>query len=400
MATRRRLTAVTEGHRVTTLELFFDLVFVYAITQTVELMSDHLTLLGLAQGVVVVAVLWWCWCAYAWLGTTVRADEGAARYALLGAMAVLLLVALTIPEAFTDFEGGLFAPLLFAVCYLLVRLLHLGAYLGAARDDAALRSVVLRSTAPGICGALILAGAAFASGWTQLVIWVLALGIDYVGVRAAGAHGWRVPAPGHFAERFGLVVIIALGESIVAIGVGISTLPMTWLVALTATLGLLLVTSLWWLYFGVVASVAERRLTTATGDERVRYATDSYTYLHLPLVTGIVLLALGMKKALLYVADPEQYPPGAALHGIPMWALTGGVALYLGTLSALRKRNLGGWNVQRLVTAGVLLALTPALELLPAAAMVAAVAAVLVALMAFERFVLAGRRARLIQHGY
>ncbi|MFF5987854.1 low temperature requirement protein A [Prauserella flavalba] len=398
MPTSRRLTAVTEGHRVTTLELFFDLVFVYAITQTVQLMSDHLTLLGLGQGVVVVAVLWWCWCAYAWLGTTVRADEGAARWALFGAMTVIMLMALTIPEAFGDFEGGLYAPLLFAVCYLLVRLLHLVAYLGAAREDPELRSVVLRSTAPGICGALILAGAAFTGGWTQLGLWVLALGIDYVGVHVAGARGWRVPAPGHFAERFGLVVIIALGESIVAIGVGISTLPMSWLVLLTSGLALSVSAGMWWLYFGVVAHVAERRLTTATGEERVRLATDSYTYLHLPLVAGIVLLALGMKKALLYVADTEHYPPGAALHGVALWAMTGGLALYLVALSALRRRNLGGWNVQRLAVAAFLLAVTPALELLPAAALVAAVAAVTAALVTFERVVLAQRRARLLAH--
>ncbi|SFO96119.1 Low temperature requirement protein LtrA [Amycolatopsis arida] len=394
-----RLTAVTQGHRVTTLELFFDLVFVYAITQTVQLMSDRLDLLGLGQGVMVVAVLWWSWCSYAWLGTTVRADEGLARFAMLGAMAVMFLVALAIPEAFGDFPGGLHAPLLFASCYLLVRVLHLAAYLGAAREDAALRSVVLRSTAPGLCGALILAGAAFTTGGVQLALWVVALLIDYVGVRAAGARGWQVPAPAHFAERFGLIVIVALGESIVAIGVGIGTLPISWPVVLTAVCGLVLAASMWWVYFDVVAKLAERRLAAATGLERVRLATDSYTYLHLPLITGIVLVALGMKKALLYVADRDHHGPAEALHGLPLWALAGGLALYLVTLSALRRRNQGTWNVQRLVVAGLLLAGAPLLELVPAAVLVVVVTGVMVGLISFERVRFGERRRTMLTAG-
>jgi low temperature requirement protein LtrA len=122
------LDAVGDGHRVTTLELFFDLVFVYAITQVTALMSKNTGLEGLAQGLLLLGVLWWCWCCYAWLGTTIRADGGVARLTLLAAMTVMFLVALTIPEAFDDFEGGLHAPLLFAGCYFVVRLLHLVAW--------------------------------------------------------------------------------------------------------------------------------------------------------------------------------------------------------------------------------------------------------------------------------
>lgn len=387
-----------EDHRVTTLELFFDLVFVYAITQTTQLMSDHTTPLGLGQGLAMLGVLWWCWCCYTWLGNSVHLDRGVARFAMLAAMATMFLVSLDIPEAFTDLPGGLYTPVLFVVCYLLVRVLHLVAYFQVARQDAALRRVLTRMAPPMLAGVAVLAGAAFTSGAPQLGLWVLALAVDYTGVYVAGAEGWQVPAPGHFAERFGLIVIIALGESIVAIGIGISQLPMSWLVVLGATGGLGLSAAMWWMYFDIVAHVAERKLTQATGVDRVKLATDTYTYLHLPLIAGIVLMALGMKKALLYVADTTHHSPGEALHGVPLWALTCGAALYLVGLSSLRKRNVGSWNVQRLVVAALLVAATPVLGQLPAVLLVVVVAMVCGALVILERILLAERRRRMLAH--
>jgi low temperature requirement protein LtrA len=382
---RLRLVTDDEQHRVTTLELFFDLVFVYAITQITQLMADHLTPLGLAQGIAMLAVLWWCWSSYAWLGNTVHADIGAPKAAILTAMGVMFVVSLTIPEALQDFPGGLYAPLLFAVCYLLVRVLHLVAYFGAAREDPALRRVLKRVGPPALAGAAILGAAAFTGGLVQLALWLLALAVDYTGVSLAGASGWTVTSPQHFAERYGLIVLIALGESIVAIGAGIGTLPMSWLVLVAATCGFGLAATMWWMYFDVVARAAEHRLATATGEERSKLAVDSYTYLHLPLIAGILLVALGMKKALLYVADTEHHSPDEALHGIPIWALTAGLALYLVALSSLRRRNLGGWNVQRLVLAVALLAATPLFSLVPATIAVAVIALLCTGLVTFER---------------
>ncbi|WP_410620706.1 low temperature requirement protein A [Amycolatopsis sp. cmx-8-4] len=386
MPTRRlHLVSADEDHRVSTIELFFDLVFVYAITQTTQLMADHLSPLGVGQGLAMLAVLWWCWCSYAWLGTTIHVDHGIARLAMFGAMAVMFLVSLTIPEAFVDHPGGLFAPVLFVVCYALVRLLHLVAYLGAARHDPGLKRVLLRMFV-GLLPSVVLLGVATAlSGPWQLGLWVVALLVDYLNVYLTGPDGWRLNSPAHFAERFGLIVIIALGESIVAIGIGIGALPMSWPVTGAAVCGLALAAGMWWTYFDVVARVSEHRLTRATGRERAKLATDSYTFLHLPLIAGIVLVALGLKKALLYVADTEHHAPGEALHGVPAWTLTGGLALYLIALSSLRKRNLGSWNHQRLVIAVLLVAATPLLEHVPAAVLVLIVAAVVLALIAFER---------------
>ncbi|HEY3262343.1 MAG TPA: low temperature requirement protein A [Pseudonocardiaceae bacterium] len=395
-----RVAVVGEGHRVTTLELFFDLVFVYAITQVTGLMGARTSALSLVQGLLLLAVLWWCWCCYAWLGTTVRADEGLARLALLAAMAVMFLVSLTIPEAFEDAPGGLNAPLFFAGCYLAVRVLHVAAYLLVGRDmaDAALVAVLHRLAVPMLAGTVLLAAAAFTSGPAQLALWGLALAVDYAGVFLAGPRGWRLESPAHFAERHGLIVIIALGESIVAIGVGVAGLPMSWLVVLTSVLGLTVAASIWWMYFDVAASVAEHRLSQLTGRPRMTMARDSYTYLHLPMIGGIVLLALGLKKALFYVADTEHYAPTKPLQGIPLWALTAGVALFLVAHSAFRRRNIGAWNRQRLVLAALLLAVTPLLGAMPAAAAVGAVAAGCVLLICYERWRYGAWRAQIRGH--
>ncbi|WP_033293955.1 low temperature requirement protein A [Amycolatopsis jejuensis] len=392
MPTRRlHLVRADEGHRVTTIELFFDLVFVYAITQTTQLMAGHLSLLGVGEGLLVLAVLWWCWCSYAWLGTTIHVDHGIARLAMFGAMAVMFLVALTVPEAFTDVPGGLDGPLLFVVCYGIVRVLHQVAYLGAARHDAELRRVLLRMLRGLVPSLALLAVAAVVGGPWQPVLWVVALLVDYLNVYLSGPAGWRLNSPAHFAERFGLIVIIALGESIVAIGIGIGQLPLTWLVAASAICGIALAAGMWWTYFDLVAHVAESRLARATGVARTKIATDSYTYLHLPLIAGIVLVALGLKKTFLTLSDSAHHSPSDALHGVPLWALTGGLALYLVALSSLRRRNLGSWNRQRLVVAVLLLALTPLFDHVPAALVLLFVTVAVLLLIAFERTPLARR---------
>ena len=383
--TRLHLVNADEDHRVSSIELFFDLVFVYAITQTTQLMADHLSPLGVGQGLAMLAVLWWCWCSYAWLGNTIHVDHGIARLAMFGAMAVMFLVSLTIPEAFTDHPGGLFAPALFVVCYFLVRLLHLVAYLGAARHDPGLRRVLLKMFTGLLPSVALLGVAAFLTGPWQLGLWVVALLADYLNVYLTGPEGWRLNSPAHFAERFGLIVIIALGESIVAIGIGIGPLPMSWLVAGAALCGLALAAGMWWTYFDVVARVSEHRLTRATGVERTKLATDSYTYLHLPLIAGIVLVALGLKKAFLSIADTDHHSPAEALHGVPLWTLTGGLGLYLVALSSLRRRNPGNWNVQRLVLAVLLVAATPLLAHVPAAVLLVLVATLVLGLITFER---------------
>jgi low temperature requirement protein LtrA len=377
----RRLSAVLrEESRVTPLELFFDLVFVLALTQCTALMADEPTWTGLAKGLAVLGVMWWCWVGYTWLTSVVDPEEGTVRILMFTAMAGLLLAALAIPDAFGD------EALLFAIAYGIVRAMQVALMLVAGRDDPGLRHSaggLMVSTAIGVG---LLFAASFADGTLRGALWGLALVLDVGGPLLIDPSGWRMQ-PEHFAERHGLIVIIALGESIVAIGVGAEA-GVTAGVVIAAALGVVVAGALWWLYFDVVALVAERRLSNApAGRVRNEIARDSFSYLHFPMVAGIVLLALGLKKTLGHVEDP--------LELVPASALLGGTAIYLLAHVAFRWRNVHRFSWQRLVAAAVLVALLPAAVELPALATLAIVSALLVALIAYEARRFAELRERL-----
>ncbi|MDX2931825.1 low temperature requirement protein A [Streptomyces ipomoeae] len=379
---RTRLTPTADGHKVTPAELFFDLVFVYAITQVTALMAADATALRLLGGMVVLALLWWCWCCFAWLGNVVRADSGGMFAVLVSVMTVVLIVSLTVPEVYDDAPGGLPAPLLFVLCYGAVRALHLITYWLSAPDDKPLRATLRRTALLSVLPpfALLLVGAAF-EGVTQILIWLAAVTIDYLGIFITGKSGWRVASPAHFSERHGLIVIIALGESIVAIGVGVTGYPVTIPVVAAAALGLLISAALWRLYFHGVSEPPEHRLAQLTGDARTTLARDVYTFLHLPLVAGVVITALGMKKTLQQVADTEHYGLAEPLHGMPAWALAGGVGLFLLASAAILLRT-AGHRSPALITGGVLcLAAGPVVALVPALAALTALVAAVTALL-------------------
>ena len=377
-----RLTAVRRGEtgRVTPLELFFDLVFVLAITQCTALMAGEPTWEGIAKGTLVLGVMWWSWVGYAWLTSVVDPEEGIVRLAMFGAMAGLLVIALCIPEAFGDLAG------LLAGAYAVVRFSQIALLFIAARDDPGLRRSTMGLLVGTAIGVGLIASASFADGGLQLAIWAIALALDMGEPFVFGSEGWTL-VPGHFAERHGLIIIIALGESIVAIGVGAEAGVDAGVVA-AATLGIVVAGALWWLYFDVVALVAERRLTRAPpGRERNEIARDSYSYLHFPMVAGIVLLALGLKKTLAHVEDPLKVVPAAAMLG--------GTAVYLLAHVAFRWRNVHRLNWWRLGLAALLVALVPAAVELPALATLAILAALLVALIAYEAHAFAELRDRL-----
>ena len=372
---------VESEQKVTPLELFFDLVFVFALTQVTTMMAGDPSWAGLARGMLVLSALWWAWAAYSWLTNSVNAEEGATRATMIAAMAAALVASLAVPGAFGD------EALLFALAYTVLRLLHIVMYILAA-PSAEVRGAIERM-APGFvvfCGLLIVAS--FFDGWAQGLIWLVALLIHVFGLIATGVRGWQVSAS-HFAERHGLIIIIALGESIVSIGVGAAGLEIDAGVVVAAALGILATSALWWAYFDVVAPVAERRLASARGAEQVRMARDSYTFLHLPMIAGIVLLALGIKKTVGHYED--------ALKTVPAVALCGGLALYLFALVAFRLRNVHSWNRQRVVAGVVLLALIPVATAVPALAALALVTAVMCGLIAYEAIRFAEARARVRQ---
>ena len=394
-APRLVVRSTDESHRVTTLELFFDLVFVFALTQVTALMADDPTARGLGRGLVLLALLWFGWTSYAWLGNQAQADEGLLRLAMVVTMGALFVVALTIPESFVDGPGGLFGPFVLAACYATVRIAHLGIYLVAAGDDSGLRRQLFVTAIPTAVACLLLvAGGAAGAPW-QSLLWVLALVVDYSGVFLSGTEGWRVYSAAHFAERHGLIVIVAIGESVVAVGAGVADEPVTGAVVLAALLALGVSLALWWVYFDVVALVAEGVLAKLDGEPRTRLARDSYTYLHFPMVAGIVYLALGVKKVLEYVAHVDEHDLGDALPWVPVVALYGGAVLYLVALSALRRRNIGGWNRQRLLASAALVGLLPVAVLVPALLALALLAVVLTALVSYEAVRLAPERDRI-----
>jgi low temperature requirement protein LtrA len=365
--------------RVTPLELFFDLVFVFGLTQVTSLLSADPTWGGLLRGMLVLGALWWAWAAYAWLTNTLNPEEGIVRIAVFVAMGAMLIVALAVPEAFDD-HG-----VLFGAAYLVVRAMHIALYALAAKGDHDLLGAVLRMTPSSTISAVLIITAGFLEGEVRIALWAIGLAIDYLGVLVGRGSGWRV-SPGHFAERHGLIVIIAIGESIVAVGVGAAGVPLGLGVVTAALLGIAVAAALWWTYFDWAAIVTERMLGRVTGATRAALARDVYSYLHLPMVVGIVLFALAMKKTLENFDDP--------LKTIPAVALCGGLALYLLAHVLLRVRITGTVETRlslvRRVGRGrplamvALIALFPVVREVPALASLAFVTAVLIALIAYE----------------
>ena len=355
-------------HAVTPLELFFDLVFVFAITQVTSLLTDEPTWHGVIRGSLVLAAVWWAWSGYAWLTSTLDVDEGGVRLVMLAAMVAMLGVALAVPGAFGN------DAVLFGFSYFLVRLLHLVLYAYASRDDRDLFQALLRIVPTELLGASLIVVAGFLGGEARIAAWVLALAVDYLGPAVVTLRGWRI-APEHFAERHGLIVLIALGESIIAIGVG-AGLTLTTGVIVGAALGAVVVSALWWLYFDVAAIFARRQLVQAVGIAQVRLARDAYSYLHLPMVAGVVYFAFGLKTTLHGVGD--------TLEAVPAAALCGGASLYLFAHVAFLFRATGRVFRRRTLGAMVLLALMPVSLVVPALAALALVAAVCSLVVAYE----------------
>jgi low temperature requirement protein LtrA len=360
---------VDREQRVTPLELFFDLVVVFAITQVTSFLSHDPTWGGLLRGMLLLGALWWAWSAYAWLTNALDPEDGVVRLGVLAAVAAMLIVSLAAPGAFgTD-------AVTFGVAYLVVRLLHLVLFAIAGRGDRDLFRAGIRILPAAILAPILLVAAGFVDGSAQLALWGAALAIFYLAPLLGGVRGFRV-SPEHFVERFGLIIIIALGESIVAIGVGAAGLPLDAGVIVAALLGITVVACLWWSYFDWVVYVAQARLAEATGASRAALARDLYSYLHLPMVGGIVLFAFGLKTTLADVHD--------SLGSLPALGLVGGIALYLLAHVAARLRIGGGFGRGRPVATVVLLGLLPVARQVPAITALASVAAVCVSLIAYE----------------
>jgi low temperature requirement protein LtrA len=362
--------AVDHEHRVTPRELFFDLVFVFAFTQVATLLADDPTFAGIGRGVLVLAALWWAWTAYAWLTNTVDPEEGVVGVALLVALIAMFVAALVVPDVFDD-EG-----VLFGAAFLVVVAMHLALYALAGRGNRDLFRAVLRLAPWTLLGATLILVAGFADG-ARIWLWLAAIACTYFGAALSGSTGWQLH-PSHLAERYGLVVIIALGEAFISIGIGANGVGIGLREVVAAILGLLIAASFWLAYFDFFSIRGERMLSDLQGAERVALARDVYAYAHLPMIVGIVLFAFAMKIVVGHV--------GEQLDSVAAFALCGGSALYLLTYSAIRIRIERRVRLSsgRFVAALALLLVLPLATIVPALAALALVTAIWLALHTYE----------------
>jgi low temperature requirement protein LtrA len=359
---------IGEERRTTPVELLWDLVFVFAVTQVTTLLWRDPTWGGFGRAMLVLALVWWAWSAYVWAANAQTASSPTLRACLLISSIAIFITGLSVPHAFGS------EATLFAVTYAIVRFLHLALYADASRRGNARWSAIAGFAFTVTIGMALLIVGSFASGTLRIVLWVAAAAIDYAGpawLTRERLRGLQRVAVAHFAERYSLFVIICLGESIVAIGVGAlgsnSERVVSAELVLAVALGLLITVAMWWTYFEGLAEAAAERLRRH--DDPVLAAADAYSYLHLVIVAGIITFAVGI-KVLTRDSVSAPLPDAARL------ALCGGVALYLVGNVAFSLRLLGSVEHGKVAVAAALLVLYAVGAGLPAW-LVAAIAAVL-----------------------
>ncbi|MBV8955981.1 MAG: low temperature requirement protein A [Solirubrobacterales bacterium] len=333
-----------EERRTSPLELLWDLVFVFAVTQVTSLLSNNLTPRGFGRAMLALALIWWAWSAFVWATNAQTTTARSLRVCLLVATVFIFITGLALPRAFGD------QATLFAVSYAVVRGLHLALYADASRKGNASWSAIAGFAVTVAIGMALLIGGSFLDGVARDLLWLAAVAIDYAGpawLTRERLRGLQRVAVAHFAERYGLFVIICLGESIVAIGVSSRGEPISAALVAAVSLGLLITVALWWTYFDRFAEVAEERLREHP--DPVLVAADAYSYLHLVIVAGIIVFAVGVH--FLALESDRSLPDGARL------CLCGGLALYLLGHVAFRLRIAGTVGYEKLIVAVLLILL-------------------------------------------
>jgi low temperature requirement protein LtrA len=336
--------ALTPERRTMPIELLWDLVFVFAVTRVTALLGSDLSWAGFGRAMLALALVWWAWSAFAWATNAQDPDSAFLRVVLLLATGLIFIAGLALPRAF-GVDGALFA-----VTYACVRFLHLALYVHASRQGKASLASIAGFALTVTIGMALLIGGSFAAGGVRVAMWGAAAAIDYAGpawLTRERLRGLQQVAVAHFAERYGLFVLICLGESIVAIGIGASGRPLDAPTVSAVAFALLVTVAFWWIYFDRFAAAAEARLRTHA--DPVLAAADAYSYLHLLIVAGIIVFAVGVKAALAHVHEP--------LGTGPRLALFGGASLYLIGHMAFRERIAGAIRYPQLLAALALLIL-------------------------------------------
>lgn len=394
------------GTRVTWLELFFDLVFVFAFFNVSLTAAVHPHRVTLLRGLLILALLWFAWTNFAALGNVVRADQGIMPLFGFASVAVIFVAALSIPDAFSQQPQPHLADFVFAGCYLVVRGLQVLAIWYAAQYHPQMRPRwLVLSIPPAISSALLLAAAfvpkvglrhanIFA---IQAVLWGLAIAVAYGVTAVVGNRGLPIVSARHWADRYAQVILIALGESFISLGIG-PLLPggprLTWSVIYGAAIGIVVIAGLAWTYFDMRSIAGERALHRAEPNAQIALARDAYTYLHLPMIVGIIMLALGLKEVAAAVADP-QIPTHLPASDIDIYLLYGGTWIYLLSVLGFQLRTERWTDWFQILARMLLLALIPVAVHIPAIAALAMLAVGLVAFIGVNWIRLRGRRAQL-----
>ncbi|MEU8301231.1 low temperature requirement protein A [Micromonospora sp. NPDC048909] len=393
---------IAPGTRADKFELFFDLVFVVSFFIITRATAANVTPRELLHALLVLAVLWWCWVVHSVVASRVRLGEGFVPVAMVLGMAALFTFALALPQAFEDPQHGGAGPMLVAASYVAIRLVHLLLYLHAVRGKANSRRKMLQFLPEmAITTVLLIVAAVLPQhlddpGLAALVrdgLWVAVVVIQYGSGLLAGTWGWELPSAEHWTERYDLILIIALGESVISVGVGGNLLgkPVTWQAIPAAMLGIIFTAALWWAHFDFVGPAARIALHAARDGPRVAMARDAYAYLYLPMIAGVILFAIGAEELIRVITDPAG-GVGEPAHGPAVPMLFGGVMLYLAADLAFQLRTLRTVTWTRI---GVLVVLAVALPIggeLPALAALALLTAICVALVTIEAVVFADSR--------
>jgi low temperature requirement protein LtrA len=371
-----------EAERATSVEIFFDLVFVFALTRVIQLMGNPPTALEMAHGLLVLMLLWIAWSNYTWLGNQARADMGVFRAGTLAAMAAIFVIALVIPAAWRNDAATLDGPLTLALAYVTLTGLHLILYFYAASGNRRLRITLRRFSGVEALSWMPLVAGAFVGGTGQTLLWAAAFLITFVGASLASlTSGWQLRSPSHFTERHDLVMIIVLGESLVSVGAGVGQTLTRAPVLVAALVAFLATTCLWDLYFGQIAPAARGALVHQSQERRSRVASNGYSLAHFPLIAGIIYIALGIEQVLVDLSH--------AVHQRLPWstitALYGGTALYLVGRALFLRIATRSSPPGQLVAVGVALLLAPVARTLPALAALGLLTVFLVALVGYER---------------
>ncbi|MFC0504381.1 low temperature requirement protein A [Micromonospora costi] len=394
--------AVAPGARVDRFEVFFDLVFVFSFFIITRATAMNITGSSLLHAMLVLAVLWWCWVVHSVVATRVRLGEGFVPVLMVIGMAALFCFALSLPQAFGDPRQTAAGPIVVAISYLVIRGVHLLLYWNIAKEKPGERRLLLKYSPEVVISTVLLLAAALVPpsidhhGYATMLrdaLWVAVVAMQYASGLVAGAWGWTVASAEHWTERYDLILIIALGESIISVGVGGNLLgqPVTWGAVTAAVCGVVFTAALWWAHFDVIGPAARIAQHAALGRPRVAMARDAYAYFYLVMIAGIILFALGAEEIVRQISDPHV-GPGEPPHGPGVPLLYGGVICYFVGGMLFQARTLHTLSWTRVGVVVVLATAIPVAALLPALGSLALLTLICIGLVAVEVVVMADSR--------